>query len=154
MKLYFLRHAKTLAFSDSGDDFDRRLADKGRRQTEIITEKLGTLGIVKIYCSSAQRTKETIAPFAKAFKEIPMVFCPELYLASLETWKNFLSQNAGDSVLFVGHNEGISEIISHLLEQDITLKTGTLVALETVVPSSDMLIQGSAVLREWYRPTV
>jgi phosphohistidine phosphatase SixA len=152
MRLYFLRHAKTQTFADSGEDFDRSLADKGRGQTEKITQKLGTLGLTQIYCSSAQRTRETLKPFTIAYPNIPVSFCPELYLASLETWKSFLNQHAGDKVLFVGHNEGISEIITHLLEEDVVLKTGTLVALEALVEDPDLLIQGCSVLKEWYRP--
>lgn len=152
MKIYFLRHAKTEPLSKNGSDFDRCLAEKGTAQALDLCVELLDLNPKKIACSSAVRTRETLLPFLEKAPKTKIIYLDELYLASLESWKTIFPKNAKDRTLFVGHNEGISEFISYLIDEDIELKTGTLVALESTLSDPNLWINGTAVLTAVYRP--
>lgn len=132
MKIYFLRHAKALPFSSSGLDIDRCLSEKGQLQAKKISEALLKIEIKKIYCSAAQRTRETISPFLLKNPECSIEFLDDLYVASLESWQQFLNKHQSDNVLFIGHNEGITEIVNDLSCTNMHLRTAELVALESM----------------------
>ncbi len=65
-KIHMVRHA---AAGDrgkwKGDDAKRPLTKKGRRQAEVIAERLGTAGIERIVTSPSARCVETVEPLSK-----------------------------------------------------------------------------------------
>jgi len=55
----------------------------------------------------------------------------DLYHASAEHLEDFLQRELSEeSVLIVGHNPGISDVVSHLIHRDIYLRTCDLINLE------------------------
>jgi len=60
-RLILLRHAKAEAEAASGDDFDRPLAARGRREAQAVAEHLAGLGLRPdvAVVSPALRTRET-----------------------------------------------------------------------------------------------
>jgi len=151
MRWYFLRHAKTERESWSGKDKDRRLAPKGIKQVAELKELLSVLPITSIRCSTAQRTRETAMACNPL---IPITFSEELYLATLDQWKRMLSNEAQDHMLYIGHNDGISEFVTWLTGANIHLQTGALVTVDFLGSDPRALGPGTACLIAYERPEV
>jgi phosphohistidine phosphatase SixA len=151
MRWYFLRHAKTERHALSGKDKDRRLAPKGINQVAELKELMQSLPITSIHCSTAQRTRET----ARACNPlIPITYSEELYLATLDQWKMMLSNEAQDHMLFIGHNDGMSEFLTWLTGGYIHLQTGALVTVDFLGSDPRALGPGTACLIAYERPEV
>lgn len=157
MKLHLLRHAKTEKFSSSGKDFDRKLMEKGIRQSTEMFKFLETKSFenTNLYCSAAQRTKETYELVCSKLKLNHISFHQELYLAGLEdllqfTW-NLKSKN---DIFIIGHNEGLSELASYLSGSNIQLKTCGYIQLEFECESSEEISKDCGIIRKSYRPEV
>ena len=151
MRWYFLRHAKTERESWSGKDKDRRLAPKGINQVEELKKLLDLLAITSIHCSTAQRTRETAMACNPL---IPITFSEELYLATLDQWKRMLSNEAQDHMLYIGHNDGMSEYLTWLTGEHIHLQTGALVTVDFLGSDPKALGPGTASLIAYERPEV
>lgn len=151
MRWYFLRHAKTERESWSGKDKDRRLAPKGINQVAELKTLLELLPITAIRCSTAQRTRETAMACNPL---IPITFSEELYLATLDQWKRMLSNEAQDHMLYIGHNDGISEYLTWLTGEHIHLQTGALVTVDFLGSDPRALGPGTACLVAYERPEV
>lgn len=124
--IHFLRHAKTNQHSSSGRDFDRELLPRGYEQLKSFRDfaTLNQISIEHIYCSSAKRTRQTLAEITEIFPHATISFHDELYLASKSELLSFItSKNTSQTVLIIGHNEGLSELASYLTDTDIHLKT-------------------------------
>ena len=126
MILHFLRHAKTNQVSPTGRDFDRELLPRGYEQLSELKSKLAQSPITftRVFCSSAKRTRQTWTEIADLFPNATISFHNELYLASQQTLLNFLNQQQStETILLIGHNEGLSDLASYLTGSDIHLKT-------------------------------
>lgn len=135
MKLYFLRHAKSSWDDHHLDDFKRPLSDRGLRNSLMLNTFLKSEKIFfdTVYSSSSVRTEITCSVGLEGVFEFNKItFLDDLYHASAEFLKDFLSNKAqGESVLIVGHNPGLSQIMSYLLKKDIYLRTCDLISLES-----------------------
>ena len=126
MILHFLRHAKTNQVSPTGSDFDRELLPRGYEQLKEFKSKLADqpITVTRVFCSSAQRTRQTWTEIADLFPNATISFHDELYLASQQTLLNFLTkQQSTETILLIGHNEGLSDLASYLTGSDLHLKT-------------------------------
>ena len=111
--LLLLRHAKS-AWSDPRlDDHDRPLSRRGERAAKAMADHFARLALRPdlILCSTALRTRQTLAPIvaAMAAPAPPINLSRDLYLASEDV---LLAQfrAVGDdvaTVLLIGHNDGI-----------------------------------------------
>ena len=117
--LGLLRHAK----SDSDDlslrDFDRGLNERGRRGAATMGEHIRAHGIVwdQLLASPAERVRRTIDA---AGLEGPIAWEQQIYLGDRSALIEALRQIDGDpaSVLLVGHNPGLQELIFDLVAPD------------------------------------
>ena len=126
MILHFLRHAKTNQVSPTGRDFDRELLPRGYEQLKAFKSKLADqpITVTRVFCSSAKRTRQTWTEIADLFPNATISFHNELHLASQQTLLNFLNQQQStETILLIGHNEGLSDLASYLTGSDIHLKT-------------------------------
>jgi phosphohistidine phosphatase len=124
--LHFLRHAKTNQVSPTGSDFDRELLPRGYEQLKEFKSKLADqpITVTRVFCSSAQRTRQTWTEIADLFPNATISFHDELYLASASELLTFLSsKNSPQTSLLIGHNEGLSDLATYLTGSDIHLKT-------------------------------
>lgn len=70
--LALVRHAKAMQRKHwSGDDRNRRLSGRGRRQARELVPLLSAYGIERLVSSSSVRCTETLAPYAE-FAQVPM----------------------------------------------------------------------------------
>jgi len=108
-----LRHAKS-AWSDPRlDDHDRPLSQRGERAAKAMADHIARRGPRPdlILCSTALRTRQTLAPLIERLDSPapPIALERALYLASEDVLLAHLRAVADgvSTVLLIGHNEGI-----------------------------------------------
>jgi phosphohistidine phosphatase len=130
-----LRHAKAVPSSGSLSDFDRPLHDQGKAQAG----RLGTLfkeknpGLDLVLSSNARRARETTELFLAASQFVIEVrYEPRIYEASRHQLLEVLAALEPDlsSVMLVGHNPGLEELLQHLTGRFQSMITATLVKLD------------------------
>ena len=140
--IYILRHGIAVERGTSGlqKDQDRPLTPKGRRQLRRITRAMKALGVSfdLILSSPYLRARQTAEIVAKAFKAQKRVVLNETLAADRDpkdviTFLQHLDPRP-ESVLLVGHEPYLSELISRLVAGNsscaVELKKGGLAKLE------------------------
>jgi len=129
-----LRHAKSSWDVLHSDDFKRPLSERGLKNSEMLNAFLKSkkISFDKVYSSSSVRTEITCLIGLEGIYDFEKVtFLDDLYHASAEHLEDFLQRELSEeSVLIVGHNPGISDVVSHLIHRDIYLRTCDLINLE------------------------
>jgi phosphohistidine phosphatase len=137
-RLLLLRHAKAVPATDPLTDFARPLAERGERDARRIGERLleRRLQPNLVLASPAARALHTAQLVAKAIGYNPdeIVLERGLYLAEPAGIVGIIkTQNAAiETLLVVGHNPGLTELVHHLLPSfDVEdLPTSAIVGLE------------------------
>lgn len=112
--LVLVRHAKSVP-KDAAPDFDRPLADRGRKEAPKAGEWLAESGYRLDFalCSSARRTRQTWQLMVPGLSEPPpVVYEDRLYQASPDTLTAVLGETDASvtGLLIVGHNPGLHEL--------------------------------------------
>ncbi|MBM3555678.1 MAG: histidine phosphatase family protein [Alphaproteobacteria bacterium] len=113
-KIALLRHFKSSWDNDKDDDFDRPLAPRGARSGALIAAWMAKAGLAPdlVLCSSARRTKESLALILPVL-EAPVIQLERgLYLASTGDYFERLRkiEDRFNAVLMIGHNPGLGEL--------------------------------------------
>lgn len=116
-RLILMRHAKAEKRSKSGEDFDRALTDTGREDAAIMGRVLADEGLVPdlVVASAAQRTRETAEAVAAAFPKARVEVRRDLYNAPALVLLEAAETAQARTVMIVGHNPGVHELVLHLL---------------------------------------
>lgn len=155
MEIYILRHAKAARDSKDGSDFERPLNEKGKKQLNLLAEFLRKHPISPeiIMVSSSKRTRQTVKGISEFI--LDPVFINDLYLADKDALLDQFSQvGKVNSILLVGHNEGLSDLVSYLTHTSIHLPTCGFVKLETTLDDASLLSAGVASLVWEFYPEV
>jgi phosphohistidine phosphatase len=111
--ILLLRHAKS-AWGDARlDDHDRPLSRRGERAAKALADHLVRVGPRPdlILCSTATRTRQTLAPLVAQWPPPapPIALEKQLYLASEDVLLDHLRTASDEfsTVLLIGHNDGI-----------------------------------------------
>ena len=156
LTLHILRHAKTNPLSDSGKDFDRNLLEKGVNQAKSLGGyfKINNFQANKLYCSSALRTRKTISEVNKIHVfDNKIAYREELYLASLENLLDFIWIQEGEgSVFIIGHNEGVSDLVTYLTGTHVEIKTGTFVSISFDLNSWGKISASNGKVEDYFSP--
>ena len=120
-RLILFRHGKAEAESASGEDFDRRLAPRGCRESAEMGAELADLGFLPdvVLISPAARTRETWAAVEPCFPKAKLQVEEELYHADSGSVRRE-AERAGvgvGTVMVVGHNPGLQELAVQLLTE-------------------------------------
>jgi len=120
-RLILFRHGKAEAESASGDDFDRRLAARGTRDSARMGATLAELGLKPdlVLVSPAARTRETWAAAEPHFLDARVSYDNGLYHADSGAIRH-AAEKAGKTaktVMVVGHNPGLQELAVRLLQE-------------------------------------
>ena len=157
LTLNLIRHAKTLVNSASGADKDRELASKGISQSNVLGKhiRFQFIDLGEIFCSDAHRTQQTCSIIAQYIGHTEQIHLDsELYLASRQQLFEFLLNRQHAIVTLIGHNEGISDLATYLLDEDVDMRTSEYISLTFPFTSLEMISQGTATLNYRYRPQV
>lgn len=120
--LYLLRHAKAERDSASGEDFHRRLAERGRRDSERMGRFLAEqdwIPAIIVYSPSA-RTLQTVELLIGSWATPPRMQAEkQLYLAEPDRIAASIEAIADDhdSAMIVGHNPGLEALVGALAER-------------------------------------
>ena len=120
-RLILLRHGKAEPDSESGEDFDRRLAPRGVQESAEMGARLADMGFQPqvALVSPAARARATWMSAQAAFPNAETRFLDHLYHADSETIRR-AAEEAGAivaTVMMVGHNPGMQELTIRLLQE-------------------------------------
>ncbi len=159
LRLLLLRHAKSSWAEGYADDWERPLNERGERDAPRVGLLMRRLSLVPdlIVTSDAVRAHATAQAVAGAAGYAGrIVLSPQLYHASpqaIVAVLRELSDRAARSILVVGHNPGMEELVARLTGETIELPTATLVHLELNVEEwSHLDLEGAAELIDVWRP--
>lgn len=165
--LALFRHAKSDWSDARARDFDRPLNLRGQRGALAMGRHIRSTGrrFDRMIASPAVRVAETIETSSKAWgRSFPVEWDRRIYLASSAVLMDLLREIAGDpaSVLMVGHNPGLEDLIFDLVPDDGTsplrdiveqkFPTATYAVMELAIDSWADLEEGCAKLVELKRP--
>ena len=165
--ILLLRHAKSAWNTPQQSDHDRPLNDRGERAARAMADHIAAKaprpGL--ILCSTAARTRQTLAPLVKSLGSPtpPISLEKQLYLASESELLERLQALSDDieTVLLIGHNEGIGELAVALAGQGPRevlhrlwekYPTGTLATLGFPQGPWSALAPGTCELAAFVRP--
>lgn len=122
-QLILLRHAKAAVDSDTGEDFDRPLAARGREDAPVVAQALKDAGADPqlALVSAAKRTRETWALVSGVLTGVEVRFVEELYLATAETLLRAVEDSGVQRLIVVGHNPGLQELAIRLARRNTPL---------------------------------
>ena len=134
-RLLILRHAKSSWADSSIDDWQRPLNDRGLRDAPRAGTWLRERGLTPdvIISSDAVRARSTAQAVAKAAGySRQIVIDPSLYHARVDDLLEALNRvsDDADTVLIVGHNPGLEELVQVLSGEYQGLVTAALVELD------------------------
>lgn len=118
--LLIIRHAKSSWDNSIVNDIDRPLNDRGKRDAPAMAQRLIKTNVrIGLFVSSpAKRARNTAALFIREYgrPEKEILFIPELYHASVQTFKETVSalDEKYDSVALFSHNPGITAFVNTL----------------------------------------
>ena len=153
LTLYLLRHAKSSWDDDSKHDFERSLANRGRKAAaligEFIHEKRMDFDLVLV--STAVRTRETIELIEERAKFRGEIRYDErIYEATASQLLEIIAQIDNDrrNVLLVGHNPGIEELLALLTgeQQRVTTANFAKIKIKAAKWSAGLATKGTL---EW-----
>lgn len=121
--LGLFRHAKSDWQDPRARDFDRPLNDRGRKGAAVMGRHIRDHGTAweRTISSPAIRCAETIEIACEAAgRPVAVNWDRRIYLASSATLIDLLRETEGDpkSVLMVGHNPGLEDLIFDLVPDD------------------------------------
>ena len=121
--LGLFRHAKSDWQDPRARDFDRPLNERGRKGAAIMGRHVREHGVrwERMISSPAIRCAETIEIACQAAGQpVAVNWDRRIYLASSVTLADLLREQGGDpaSILMVGHNPGLEDLIFDLVPDD------------------------------------
>ena len=158
-QLLILRHAKSSWANSSLDDWHRPLNERGLRDAPRVGEWLRAQSLVPdlIIASDAVRARTTaqmVATSAGYARELAVE--PSLYLATpkdIIAVLNGVPDDTARSVMIVGHNPGLEDLIEQLTGEGRDLPTAALVHLELLTDSwRDLDLSGGATIVDAWQP--
>lgn len=166
VRLLLLRHAKSSWDNPRQSDFERPLNGRGHRAVPLIGRYMAREQLFpdRILCSSAQRTRETLAGLLGFLRTPGDVSITErLYHDAEDSYLPLIRSMAGSArtLLVIGHNPAIQdtalEIVGHgdrVLRAAVHEKYPT-AALSVITVEMDdwlMVTPGSGTLEQFVRP--
>jgi phosphohistidine phosphatase len=133
--LLLLRHAQPAQTSPTGRDFDRPLIASGRTEAALVGHFLARrkLTPATAISSPAARARETAALVVEAARLFTTTtrFDERLYNADTGRILEVVSEVEAEveTVLVVGHNPGLAELIAHLTGESKRVSPATLACL-------------------------
>jgi phosphohistidine phosphatase len=159
MQLLVLRHAKSSWADRHADDWERPLTERGERDASRVGDLLRRLLLVPdlIITSDAVRAQTTAQRAAAAAGYAgKLSLSPRLYHATPDAVIEVLHEAASASphtLMIVGHNPGLEDLVEQLTGAHVGLSTATLVQIELPVQRWDEVgLSGTGTLRASWHP--
>lgn len=116
--LILLRHAKAVSAHEAESDRARGLTGRGRREAALAGAAMEGAGLKPTLAlvSSSERTRQTAEHGLQNFALETRVEDALYHAAPEGLWDAFVASDA-ESVVIVGHNPGLGELVSSLVHQ-------------------------------------
>ena len=169
--IHLLRHAKAEPASDGHtlhQDHRRPLAKRGQRAAQALAAHLQSTGFAvdRVYCSTAERARQTLAPLRNVLAGVPTTFRDSLYMIDTDGLLAFLQSlpESVGAVLVVGHNPTFHETAlalakkaapgqaDSLRELSEKFPTGALCSIDCAVRTWSALAPKTGTLTGFLRP--
>ena len=149
--LLLLRHAKSSPSDVAGQDFERPLNDRGKKEAELIAAfiRRQNFHIDLIVCSPAVRAKQTMELVFATNQPSPEVRLDRrIYDASLTQLLEVISgvEDERRCLLIVGHNPGMEELLTLLLGEKQHMPTAALAKVALSTKNWNHLVPGKGIL--------
>jgi len=132
--LYLLRHAKSSWDDLELEDFDRPLNDRGKKAAPLMGKVMRERKVEPdlILCSPSKRTKQTVKLVLDAAKiKTDVTYVDSIYESSTQNLLKVLGeQSKADSILMIGHNPGMSDLLRSLTGESQHFPTACLANIE------------------------
>lgn len=154
--LLLLRHAKSSWKDSALADFERPLNDRGRKAAELVGNFIAKQNVTidLVISSPAVRARQTIDLVLRASKRKPELrFDQRVYEASPARLLEITSQIEDDrkSVLLVGHNPGMEELLTLLVGVEHHMPTASLAKIVLSGKKWDKILTEKGVLESFVR---
>lgn len=154
--LLLLRHAKSSWKDQSIADFERPLNDRGRKAAELVGGFIAKQDVTidLIISSPAVRARQTIELVLRAARRsTELRFDQRVYEASPARLLEITSQIEDDrkSVLLVGHNPGMEELLTLLVGVEMHMPTASLAKVVLSSKKWDKILAEKGVLESFVR---
>ena len=135
-RLIVMRHCKSSWADAEQTDHQRPLNDRGRRDAPQVARALAARDWIPefILSSDSLRTRETCELMRQAWEtEIETDFVRGLYQAGVEDLRRALPcvPHETSCLLLLGHNPGWEQVVFRLCQEQLVMKTGTAVLLQS-----------------------
>jgi phosphohistidine phosphatase len=126
-RIHVLRHGKSGWDDSTVDDHDRPLASRGRKATAAIARYIEQSEIAPqlVLCSTALRARQTLEGITRALgADVAVEFEDDLYNASADDLIRQLRliDERITSVLLIGHNPGLEDLVLRLASSGTDLE--------------------------------
>jgi phosphohistidine phosphatase len=157
LTLYLLRHARSSWDDASQRDFERPLANRGRKACTLIGEFIQEKGIDfdLVLVSTAVRTRETIELIKERAKFSGEVrYHERIYEATVSELLEIISEidNDRESVLLVGHNPGLEGLLALLTGEQQHVTTANFAKIKLNATKWSENLAGTGTLEWIVRP--
>ncbi len=156
--LILMRHAKSDWSDGSATDHDRTLNQRGRRDAPRMAAWLQSINRVpdRVLCSSATRTRETLALMQEVWPDSPtVIYTEELYGASEDEIFSVIRSDGLDAPLLMvlAHNPGISYAATELANESIEMPTAAVAVVDLAIDNwASLHSDCQRVLAHFMRP--
>jgi phosphohistidine phosphatase len=137
-QLYIFRHAKSSWDSGASDDFSRPLNKRGEKDVPRMGKWMRREGLVPehVISSPAMRARQTAVDLCQAMGSDTNAihFEQNLYLADVDTLVEVIATapEEANSIMLVGHNPGLEELVEYLVPETVELFHGKLLPTATL----------------------
>jgi len=134
--LLLVRHAKTAPAAIGQSDHERALEDDGVTDAGKLAHYLRLKSIVpdQMLVSSATRTQSTAQILMTAFDDqvVEALVSDDLYLAPAPFIADVVANTNDevDTLMIVGHNPGLSDLVAHYQTEPVHLQPGQMFMLQ------------------------
>lgn len=155
--LYLLRHAKSSWKDSDLQDFDRPLSGRGREAAPLVGKLIRKrkLRVDLVLCSPAERARQTAALVKEsAGLAAGLLYDERIYEADAARLLEVVSQaaEAVGTLLLVGHNPGLEELLTFLTGEERRLPTAALACVALDVEKWGKARAGAGRLEWLVRP--
>lgn len=132
MKLYLLRHGDAERISSLGDR-GRELTEVGRNQAKIAGKYLKDLHPGVVLISTFVRAKQTLEILHRESGWCTLREFVSLDVAPMADIDDLMSEVSAyneDSILIVGHNPQLSNLVFHITKKDLSMENCSFVTID------------------------
>lgn len=159
-QLLVMRHAKSSWNDANLSDFQRPLNDRGLRDAPLMAEFVSHHNCVPelIASSTAVRARQTAELFVRhlqASVPVKLVLVDDFYHAPPRTYLQYLAEltdASPDSVMVVGHNPGLEELVSRLSGTSVHFSTAAIASFTLEIEHWNEISPASCKLNAIWQP--